>query len=94
MNETLSLGRAAALDLARRGFTRRQMLRVAALVGASTALPFGSERALAQLSNVGELPDDAVKINANEFPEGPSPPRSRSRSGSSTSAIPTTRPAP
>jgi histidinol-phosphate aminotransferase len=72
MNETLSLGRAAALDLARRGFTRRQMLRVAALVGAGTVLPFGSERALAQLSNVGELPDDAVKINANEFPEGPS----------------------
>jgi histidinol-phosphate aminotransferase len=73
MNESLSLGRAAAADLARRGFTRRQMLRVAALVGAGTALPFGSERALAQLSNVGELPDDAVKINANEFPEGPSP---------------------
>lgn len=72
MNETISLGRAAAGELARRGFTRRQMLRVAALVGAGTALPFGSERALAQLSNAGQLPDDAVKINANEFPEGPS----------------------
>jgi histidinol-phosphate aminotransferase len=73
MDETLSLGRAAVDELAQRGFTRRQMLRVAALVGAGTALPFASERALAQLSNVGELPDDAVKINANEFPEGPSP---------------------
>jgi len=72
MNETLFLGRAVAVDLARRGFTRRQMLRVAALAGAGAALPFGSERALAQLSNVGALPDDAVKINANEFPEGPS----------------------
>jgi DNA-binding transcriptional MocR family regulator len=73
MEQTTSLSPAAVEDLARRGFTRRQMLRVAALVGAGTALPFGSERALAQLSNVGALPDDAVKINANEFPEGPSP---------------------
>jgi len=66
------LSRAALDDLVRRGFTRRQMLRVAALVGVSTVLPFGSERALAQLSNAGVVPDDAVKINANEFPEGPS----------------------
>ena len=59
-------------DLALRGFTRRQMLRVAALAGAGAALPWGSERALAQLSNLGTIPDDAVRINANEFPEGPS----------------------
>jgi histidinol-phosphate aminotransferase len=72
MNHTKSLARAAFAELEHRGFTRRQMLRVAALVGASTALPWGSERALAQLSNAGELPDDAVRINANEFPEGPS----------------------
>jgi histidinol-phosphate aminotransferase len=64
--------RDALADLAARGFTRRQMLRVGALVGASAALPFGSEHALAQLSNAGAIPDDAVKINANEFPEGPS----------------------
>ncbi|MFI5317779.1 MAG: pyridoxal phosphate-dependent aminotransferase [Myxococcota bacterium] len=73
MDETISLGRAALEQLAQRGFTRRQMLRVAALVGAGAAFPFGSERALAQLSDAGRLPDDAVKINANEFPEGPSP---------------------
>jgi histidinol-phosphate aminotransferase len=73
MGDSTSLGRAALDGLARRGFTRRQMLRIAALVGAGTALPFGSEHALAQLSNAGALPDDAVKINANEFPEGPSP---------------------
>jgi histidinol-phosphate aminotransferase len=72
MDETPSLGRAAASELARRGFTRRQMLRVAMLASAASALPFSSERALAQLSNAGALPDDAVKINANEFPEGPS----------------------
>ena len=65
--------RAALDDLVARGFTRRHLLRVAALVGAgATALPIGGERVLAQLSNAGAIPDDAVKINANEFPEGPS----------------------
>jgi len=58
-------------DLTARGFTRRHVLRIAALVTA--ALPLGSERALAQLSDAGALPADAVKINANEFPDGPSP---------------------
>jgi histidinol-phosphate aminotransferase len=72
MDDTFSLGRAAASELAGRGFTRRQMLRVVALASAASALPFSSERALAQLSDAGNLPDDAVKINANEFPEGPS----------------------
>jgi histidinol-phosphate aminotransferase len=65
--------RSALYDLAARGFTRRHLLRVAALVGAgATALPLGGERVLAQLSNAGAIPDDAVKINANEFPDGPS----------------------
>jgi histidinol-phosphate aminotransferase len=59
-------------DLLDRGFTRRHLFRVAALLSTSAALPFASEHALAQLSNAGRLPDDAVKINANEFPEGPS----------------------
>lgn len=60
-------------DLAARGFGRRQLFRAVALASAAAALPFGSEPALAQLSDAGELPADAVKINANEFPEGPSP---------------------
>src|SRR5262245_22740068 len=59
-------------DLVQRGFTRRGLFRAAALVGAGAALSFGSEHALAQLSDAGRLPEDAVKINANEFPEGPS----------------------
>jgi len=59
-------------DLVARGFTRRHLFSVAALVGGATALSLGGERALAQLSNTGSIPDDAVKINANEFPEGPS----------------------
>lgn len=61
-------------DLESRGFTRRGLLRVMGLVVAGTSLPFASEPALAQLSNLGgRLPEDAVKINANEFPLGPSP---------------------
>ena len=60
-------------DLLRRGFTRRGVLRILALAGASATVPFGSERALAQLSNLGKRPSPgSVVINANEFPEGPS----------------------
>jgi histidinol-phosphate aminotransferase len=44
------------------------------LLGAGAAtLPFYNEPAMAQLSNIGELPPDAVKINANENPLGPCP---------------------
>jgi histidinol-phosphate aminotransferase len=50
------------------------MMRVLGLVVAGASLPFSSEPALAQLSNLGgRLPEGAVKINANEFPLGPSP---------------------
>ncbi len=60
-------------DLSSRGFTRRGVLRVMGLLAAGTALPFASEPALAQLSNLGgRLPEGSVKINANEFPVGPS----------------------
>lgn len=61
-------------DLLSRGFTRRGLLRALALAGAAGAtIPFGSERALAQLSNLGRRPSaGSVVINANEFPEGPS----------------------
>src|SRR5258706_2745368 len=59
-------------DLLHRDFSRRHLFRVATLLGAGAALPLGSGHALAQLSDVGRIPDDAVKINANEFPEGPS----------------------
>jgi histidinol-phosphate aminotransferase len=66
------LGSDALDDLIHRGFTRRGLLRVAALVGAGATFPITSEHALAQLSDLGRVPADAVKINANEFPEGPS----------------------
>ncbi|MBX7169281.1 MAG: pyridoxal phosphate-dependent aminotransferase, partial [Pirellulales bacterium] len=60
-------------DFLRRGFSRRDFGRIAALLGAGAALPFYGEAALAQLSQVGEIPPDAVKINANENPLGPCP---------------------
>jgi hypothetical protein len=49
------LGHRTLDDLVLRGFTHRGLFRVAALVGAGAALPFGSEHALAQLSDAGRL---------------------------------------
>ena len=61
-------------DLIRRGFTRRDFGRLAALLTAGAAMPFYNESALAQgLSALPNLPPDAVRINANENPMGPCP---------------------
>ena len=54
-----------------RGFSRRDLGRLAALLTAGASLPFYNEQALAQFSSKGQLPPDAVKINANENPLGP-----------------------
>ena len=53
--------------------SRRNFGRMTALLAAGAALPFYNETALAQLSKIGPLPPDAVKINANENPLGPCP---------------------
>src|SRR3954454_4922184 len=58
-------------DFLRRGFSRRNFGRLAAVLTAGAALPFYNEPALAQLSMVRNMPADAVKINANENPMGP-----------------------
>src|SRR5436305_4888581 len=58
-------------DFVRRGFSRRNFGRIAAVLTAGAALPFYNEPALAQLSMVRNMPPDAVKINANENPMGP-----------------------
>ena len=59
-------------DLLDRGFSRRHFGRIAAMLSAGAALPFYNEPALAQLSAVsGQIPPDAVRINANENPLGP-----------------------
>ena len=60
-------------DFLRRGFSRRNFGRIASVLTAGAALPFYNEQALAQLSMVKNMPADAVKINANENPMGPSP---------------------
>ncbi|MBC7924194.1 MAG: aminotransferase class I/II-fold pyridoxal phosphate-dependent enzyme, partial [Bryobacteraceae bacterium] len=61
-------------DFVRRGFSRRSFGRISTLLGAGAAsLPFFNESAMAQLSMIGSMPADAVKINANENPLGPCP---------------------
>ncbi|MGI8989025.1 MAG: pyridoxal phosphate-dependent aminotransferase [Bryobacteraceae bacterium] len=60
-------------DLLNRGFSRRSLGRFAAMLTAGAALPFYNESAMAQLSMIGPIPADAVKINANENPLGPCP---------------------
>lgn len=60
-------------EFLRRGFTRRNFGRIASLLTAGGGISFYNEPALAQLSMIGPLPPDAVKINANENPLGPCP---------------------
>src|SRR5215470_18940118 len=57
------------------GISRRAFARMAAAMAGATAAPFYNESSLAfaQLSKIGPLPPDAVKINANENPLGPCP---------------------
>jgi histidinol-phosphate aminotransferase len=58
-------------DFLSRGFSRRNFGRIATMLTAGAALPFYNEPALAQLSRV-DAPPDAVMINSNENPLGPS----------------------
>lgn len=61
-------------EFVRRGFSRRNFGKITSLLGAgAAALPFFNENAMAQLSMIGPMPADAVKINANENPLGPCP---------------------
>ena len=61
-------------DFVRRGFSRRNFGRIAAMMGAgAAAMPFFNEPALAQLSRVDNVPPDSVFINSNENPLGPCP---------------------
>ena len=61
------------LDLLERGFSRRNFGKIASVLAAGASLPFYNEPALAQLSKIDNIPADAVIINANENPLGPSP---------------------
>jgi histidinol-phosphate aminotransferase len=69
----LQLNEQMKRDLLQRGFSRRSLGRIAAMISAGAALPFYNEPAMAQLSALRDMPPDAVKINANENPLGPCP---------------------
>ncbi len=69
----MTLTKIQQLDLLERGFSRRNFGKIASVLAAGSALPFYSEPALAQLSKIVDMPADAVIINANENPLGPSP---------------------
>jgi histidinol-phosphate aminotransferase len=75
MNQSLTPNQRESMqsELTKRGFSRRNFGRFAALATAGATLPFYNEAALAQLSMVANMPADAVKINANENPLGPCP---------------------
>lgn len=60
-------------EFLKRGFSRRSFGRIASMLTAGATLPFYNEGAMAQLSMIGPIPPDAVKINANENPLGPCP---------------------
>jgi histidinol-phosphate aminotransferase len=68
----------SADDLLQRGFSRRQLGRIATLLAAGSSLPFYNEFAMAQQAERrqgagrGRMIDpDAVRINQNENPMGP-----------------------
>jgi histidinol-phosphate aminotransferase len=66
------LSSAAEESILSRGFTRRQLARMASILTAGAALPFYNESALAQrATGRREIPPDAVRINENENPLGP-----------------------
>jgi histidinol-phosphate aminotransferase len=61
---------------AMQGFSRRQMMRAASVIGAGASLPFYNEFALAQQASPAmraAMPADAVRIGSNENPLGPCP---------------------
>ena len=68
-----ALPNAAEENLLSRGFSRRQLGRIASVFAAGAALPFYNEAAFAQRYVRGQVNDDAVRINSNENPLGPCP---------------------
>ncbi len=59
-------------DFLKRGFSRRNLGKIAAMISAGASLPFYNEAALAQSSRVDNVPEGSVMINSNENPLGPS----------------------
>jgi histidinol-phosphate aminotransferase len=74
----MSLTRKQEESFLERGFTRRQLGRIASVLTAGASLPAFNEFAMAQeaerrmMRGRGEMPPDAVRISSNENPLGPS----------------------
>ncbi len=68
-----ALSSAAETSILSRGFSRRQLGRIASILTAGATLPFYNEAAYAQRALRGEMSPDAVRINSNENPLGPCP---------------------
>lgn len=64
---------AAEENFLSRGFSRRQLGRIASVFAAGASLPFYNESAFAQRYVREKVSEDAVKINQNENPLGPCP---------------------
>lgn len=72
----MSLPQKQEEKLFEKGFTRRQVGRIASVLTAGAALPFYNEYAMAQeaqrsMRMRGAIPPDAVRITSNENPLGP-----------------------
>lgn len=68
-----ALPSAAETNILSRGFSRRQLGRIASILTAGAAIPFYNEAAFAQRAIRREISPDAVRINSNENPLGPCP---------------------
>lgn len=68
-----ALSSAAETSILSRGFSRRQLGRIASVLTAGAALPFYNEAAYAQRAIRADLSPDTVRINSNENPLGPCP---------------------
>src|SRR5580693_1166327 len=73
------ISKAAQTDALDRGYTRRHLARIAGMLAAGA--PFFTEASLAQEATTRQgrgggqrvTPPDAVRIDLNEYPEGPHP---------------------
>ena len=72
MSTTMPIHSAVEKNILSRGFSRRQMARIASVLTAGASLPFYNEAAFAQRAQRGAMPPDAVRISSNENPLGPS----------------------
>jgi histidinol-phosphate aminotransferase len=68
-----ALPNAGAESFLSRGFSRRQLGKIASVFAAGASLPFYNESAFAQRYVRGQVSEEAVKINQNENPLGPCP---------------------